>query len=53
MYFDEPSDTAKIVPTTDMRVALSLNGALVLLLGLVPGPLMSACGVAIVKTLAS
>ena len=53
MYFDDPSDTAKIDPPTDMRVALSLNGALVLLLGLVPGPLMSACGSAIVKTLAS
>ena len=53
MYFDDPSDNARINPPADMRVALSLNGALVLLLGLVPGPLMSACGSAIVKTLAS
>ncbi len=53
MYFDEPTDHAKITPTTDMRVALSINGGLVLALGLVPGPLMTACGSAIVKTLAS
>lgn len=53
MYFDEPTDQAKITPTTDMRIALSINGALVLVLGLVPGPLMTACATAIVKTLAS
>jgi NADH-quinone oxidoreductase subunit N len=53
MYFDEPTDTSKLVPTTDMRVALSINGGLVLALGLVPGPLMSACTDAIIKTLAS
>ena len=53
MYFDEPTDQAKITPTTDMRVALSINGGLVLVLGLVPGPLMTACATAIVKTLAS
>ena len=53
MYFDEPTDHAKITPTTDMRVALSINGGLVLVLGLVPGPLMTACATAIVKTLAS
>ena len=53
MYFDEPTDQAKITPTSDMRIALSINGALVLVLGLVPGPLMTACATAIVKTLAS
>jgi NADH-quinone oxidoreductase subunit N len=53
MYFDEPIDTSKLVPTTDMRVALSINGGLVLALGLVPGPLMVACTDAIFKTLAS
>ena len=53
MYFDDPVDTSPIVPTTDMRVALSINGALVLLLGLMPEPLMRACATAIVKTLAS
>jgi len=36
-----------------MSVALSINGASLLVLGLVPGPLMTACAAAIVKTLAS
>ncbi|MES2830844.1 MAG: NADH-quinone oxidoreductase subunit NuoN [Pseudomonadota bacterium] len=53
MYFDEPLDTTKIKPTPDMAVALSINGGLVLVLGLLPGPLMTACANAIVKTLAS
>ncbi|RBA23391.1 NADH-quinone oxidoreductase subunit NuoN [Herminiimonas fonticola] len=53
MYFDEPIDNSKIVINKDMSVALSINGASLLLLGLVPGPLMTACAAAIVKTLAS
>ena len=53
MYFDEPTDTAPIVVNTDMRIALSINGAAVLALGLMPGWLMAACANAIVKTLAS
>ena len=52
MYFDEPVDTTKIESTNDMRVVLSLNGAAVLALGILPGPLMAVCGTAIVKTLA-
>ena len=53
MYFDDPVDMAKIVPSVDMRFALSINGGLILMLGLMPGPLMTACATAIVKTLAS
>jgi NADH-quinone oxidoreductase subunit N len=53
MYFDEPADKSKIVVSNDMRVALSINGAAALVLGIVPGPLMSACGAAIFKTLIS
>ncbi|WP_353154412.1 NADH-quinone oxidoreductase subunit NuoN [Herminiimonas fonticola] len=53
MYFDEPADTAKIVANKDVTVMLSINGAALLALGLVPGPLMAACAAAIVKTLAS
>lgn len=53
MYFDDPIDTAIIVVNKDMRIALSINGAAVLALGLLPGPLMTACAAAIVKTLAS
>jgi NADH-quinone oxidoreductase subunit N len=52
MYFDEPVDTTKIEATGDMRVVLSLNGAAILALGILPGPLMAICGTAIVKTLA-
>jgi NADH-quinone oxidoreductase subunit N len=53
MYFDEPVDTTPIFASSDMRVALSLNGAAVLALGVLPGPLMAVCATAIVKTLAS
>jgi NADH-quinone oxidoreductase subunit N len=51
MYFDEPADNAKIEATGEMRVALSLNGIIALLLGILPSSLMSACVVAITKTL--
>ncbi len=53
MYFDEPVETAPIVTTYDVRALLSLNGAAVLLLGLLPGGLMTWCAQAIVKTLAT
>jgi NADH-quinone oxidoreductase subunit N len=53
MYFDEPADKSKIVVNTDMRVALSINGIAALALGIVPGPLMSACATAISKSLTS
>jgi NADH-quinone oxidoreductase subunit N len=36
-----------------MRVALSINGAAILVLGVLPGPLMAACATAMVKTLSS
>ena len=51
MYFEEPTDTAPIVATQDMRVALSINGALVLLLGIVPQYLLALCANAMIKTL--
>lgn len=53
MYFDEALDTTKIVAKCDMRTVLSINGVAVLLLGLMPGPLMSACWTAIAKTLST
>jgi NADH-quinone oxidoreductase subunit N len=52
MYFDAPTQTAPITPGTDVRVVLGLNGALVLLLGILPGGLMALCANAIVRTLA-
>jgi len=53
MYFDEPVDTAPLAVNGEMRVALSINGVAVLLLGIFPGWLLAACASAIVKTLAS
>jgi NADH-quinone oxidoreductase subunit N len=53
MYFESPVDSARIEIKGDMRVALSLNGAAILLLGIVPGPLMAICAWAMVRTLAS
>ena len=52
MYFDEPKDLSPIVPNLDMSVVLSVNGLAVLALGILPGPLMSVCKIAMVKSLA-
>jgi NADH-quinone oxidoreductase subunit N len=53
MYFDEPTDTAAIETPPHARAVLSLNGAAVLVFGLLPGGLMTMCAQAIVKALAS
>jgi NADH-quinone oxidoreductase subunit N len=47
MYFDAPTQTAAIEAGSDVRTVLSLNGALVLVLGIVPGGLMALCAQAI------
>ena len=50
MYFDKPTSTAGVITAPmDVRVVLSINGALVLVLGLVPGSLMTLCANAIVQ----
>lgn len=41
MYFDKPADETPVPRAMDMNVALSINGLLVLLLGIFPGLLMS------------
>jgi NADH-quinone oxidoreductase subunit N len=54
MYFDEPTPDAAAMPIsapTDMRVALSLNGALVLMLGILPQFLLQLCADAMMRTL--
>ncbi|MCK5337096.1 MAG: NADH-quinone oxidoreductase subunit NuoN [Gammaproteobacteria bacterium] len=43
MYFDEPVDTTAINNTTEMQIALSFNGLIILLLGVYPSALMSLC----------
>jgi NADH-quinone oxidoreductase subunit N len=51
MYFDEPLQTAPIEAPSDMRLALSINGLGILALGILPGPLMSLCLIAVQSSL--
>src|SRR3569832_2486741 len=51
MYFDEPITATTVSAPMYVRVVLSLNGALVLVLGILPGGLMTLCGAAIQKML--
>ena len=53
MYFDAPITATTVVAPLDVRVVLTVNGALILLLGLFPSGLMTLCLQAIVKTLGS
>src|SRR5688572_4865787 len=43
MYFDPPTDTAPIAPRASVRLLLSTNGLLMLVLGILPEWLMSVC----------
>jgi len=47
MYFDTPITASSVVAPLDVRVVLCVNGALVLVLGLLPGGLLALCGNAI------
>jgi NADH-quinone oxidoreductase subunit N len=52
MYFDVPSMNAGVVSAPfDVRAVLSINGALVLVLGLLPGGLMTLCFKAMTQVL--
>ncbi|MFZ9297127.1 MAG: NADH-quinone oxidoreductase subunit NuoN [Hylemonella sp.] len=51
MYFDEPITATRVSAPSDVRLVLSLNGLLVLGLGLLPGGLMALCAEAIVRML--
>jgi len=54
MYFDEPTPEQLATPiaaTQDMRVALSINGAMILVLGVVPQYLLALCTGAMIRTL--
>ncbi|WP_141833495.1 NADH-quinone oxidoreductase subunit NuoN [Herbaspirillum sp. SJZ107] len=51
MWFDEVADASPIVTPADMRVVLSLNGVLVLALGVMPSGLLAACLSAMKATL--
>ncbi len=52
MYFDAPTQTAAIEAPTDVRIVLGVNGALVLLLGVLPGGLMALCASALASMMA-
>ena len=43
MYFDKPQQMTAIKSSQEMRLVLSLNGLGVLLLGFIPGFLMTVC----------
>ena len=54
MYFDEPTPESVAIPIiapTDMRVALSVNAILVLVLGILPQFLLQLCANAMTRTL--
>jgi NADH-quinone oxidoreductase subunit N len=51
MYFDQPITASAVSAPLDVRAVLSVNGALVLALGIVPGGLMALCANAVVQML--
>ncbi|WP_234196625.1 MULTISPECIES: NADH-quinone oxidoreductase subunit NuoN [Pseudacidovorax] len=51
MYFDAPLTATTVAAPRDVRAVLSVNGALILILGILPGGLMTLCARAIVATL--
>ena len=51
MYFDAPITATTVSASTHVRVVLSINGLLVLVLGILPGGLMTLCAQAIMKML--
>ncbi len=53
MYFDTPLTASRVSAPLQVRVVLTVNGALVLVLGILPGGLMALCADAIVRSLAT
>ncbi|GAB1387584.1 NADH-quinone oxidoreductase subunit NuoN [Melaminivora sp.] len=53
MYFDNPLTATRVTAPLQVRVVLTINGALVLVLGILPGGLMALCADAIVRALAT
>jgi NADH-quinone oxidoreductase subunit N len=54
MYFEEPSPellATPIVAAQDMRIALSINGAMILVLGIAPQYLLALCTSAMIRSL--
>ena len=51
MYFDAPITASNVVAGADVRVVLCLNGAAILVLGLMPGGLMALCARSVLQML--
>ena len=51
MYFDPPLTASTVSADNHVKIVLAINGGLVLVLGLLPGGLMSLCAVAVVQAL--
>lgn len=51
MYFDAPITASDVIAPLDVRVVLCINGALVLVLGLVPSGLMALCARSVLQML--
>jgi NADH-quinone oxidoreductase subunit N len=52
MYFDDPVTATTVSATLDVRLVLSTNGLLVLVLGIFPGALMALCANSVLSMLA-
>ncbi len=53
MYFDAPITASNVVAGADVRVVLCINGALIIVLGLMPGGLMALCARSVLQMLGS
>lgn len=53
MYFDAPTCSGEVTAPFEVHAVLSMNGALLLVLGLLPGGLMALCASAIKQMLTS
>jgi NADH-quinone oxidoreductase subunit N len=53
MYFDEPITATTVSAGMDVRAVLSVNGALVILLGLFPGGLATLCAKAVAQMMST
>jgi len=51
MYFDAPITASNVVAGADVRVVLCINGALIIVLGLMPGGLMALCARSVLQML--
>lgn len=51
MYFDAPLTVSTVSAAADVRVVLLINSGLLLVLGLLPGGLMTLCAKAVISTL--